>query len=152
MALPKKYQTGRHLLSKLVQHAANLEEEVTWHEFNDFAVAAYHLCEWVQNDAATTKAARCELDLLRNSLQIQACRDAANSYKHMTIKQYTPKTKSTDVQEGWGIGRYGKGGYGTGEEEVVLSMVDGSKFNALDLARQVVELWNNFFNKHFPVI
>jgi hypothetical protein len=152
MALPRKYQGGRHLLRKLLEHAANLEEEVTWDEFNDFALAAYHLCEWVQNDPAATQAARKEVEALRKTLQIQACRDAANSYKHMRIKQYTPKTKSTDVNEaGWGIGGFGKGGFGRGEEDVVLSMVDGSKFNALDLSRQVVELWEDFFKRHFPV-
>jgi hypothetical protein len=151
MPLPRKYQNGRYLLQKLLEHAAELEQGVSWPEFNDFAVTAHHLCEWVRQDPAATDAAKRDLEAMSKGLHMQACKDAANSYKHMKIARYTPKTTGTDVEEaGWGVGRYGKGGYGEGEEEVVLSMADGGKFNALDLSRQVAKLWSGFFKKHFP--
>jgi hypothetical protein len=152
MPLPEKYQDPVNMLIELREHGASLEKKVTWMKFNAFALAAYHLCEWIESDPAATKAAVADVRVLKSSLQIQACRDAANRYKHKKITRYSPTTERTDVKEaGWGIGGFGKGGHGQGEEEVLLSMRGGGNFNALRLSQEVVEMWNEFFRKHYSV-
>ena len=153
MPIPEKYKSIRSRHDNLLRLAGYLESEVEWNIFNEFALAAYHLYEWVLNDAATTPDIVRDVEALRNGLELQACRDAANTYKHRKLtekhKNHPPQTKETDVSQGlWGNGRFGKGGWGTGEEQITITMKDGTVFDGLDLSRRVVKLWDDFFNKH----
>jgi hypothetical protein len=148
MPLPERYDSPRGLLNKLVRLGRYLEEEVTWDLFNDFALTAYHLCEWVKNDPSATPGIVSDAKALEATTELQACRDAANTIKHKLITRYKPKTKDTDVAEGYGVGRYGRGGYGVGEQQVTISMADGPVFDGLLLSREVVQLWQAFFERY----
>jgi hypothetical protein len=93
-------------------------------------------------------AAKADATALRNELELQACRDAANTRKHRKPNKYPRKTSDTDVAQGYGAGRFGKGGFGVGEEQVTIKMIDGSVFDGLDLAHRVFELWDAYFKKY----
>jgi hypothetical protein len=57
-------------------------------------------------------------------------------------------TQEVKSEAGFGVGRYGVGGFGVGEEEITITLNDGSVFGAIDFASQVIAAWQNFFTQH----
>jgi hypothetical protein len=124
------------MLNKLRRQASYLEAEVNKDEFDNFALTAYHLLEWVEKEPSflVDGAMRTEMGALKGRLELQACRDAANSCKHRQITR-SSQTADTNVDEGFGVGRFGYGGYGIGEEQ-------------MELSRQVLGIWEDFFARY----
>src|ERR1019366_6569578 len=59
-----------------------------------------------------------------------------------------PVTKSANSARGWGAVRYGKGGYGVGEESIEVQLNDGTSFQCLDLVKNVLATWQSFSKSH----
>jgi len=43
---------------------------------------------------------------------------------------------------------YGRGGFGIGEEGIVIQLTDGSSFSCLEFVTNVIETWEKFFRLH----
>jgi hypothetical protein len=70
--------------------------------------------------------------------------------KHFSLsKDYKNRvTEKVNAIADHGTGRYGKGAFGVGEESIVVVLTDGRRFDALDLAQEVIRVWTGFFTKH----
>jgi hypothetical protein len=73
---------------------------------------------------------------------------SATAAKHFAPTQRKPITSSATSHQGYGMGRYGKGGYGVGEESIKVALNDGTRFSALELVQGVLGTWQSFFAKH----
>jgi hypothetical protein len=117
----------RDLFAKLQRNAAALEQEVTSDGVFNFVVTGYGLYDdqW-----------------------LKVCGDLANACKHFILDRRKPVTKSANSARGWGAVRYGKGGYGVGEESIEVQLNDGTSFQCLDLVKNVLATWQSFFKSH----
>jgi hypothetical protein len=79
---------------------------------------------------------------------IKICGDIATASKHFTLDTRQPITARAESTRGWGLGRYGKGGYGIGEENIQIELNDGSSFSCLELVEQLLSTWETFFRSH----
>jgi hypothetical protein len=148
MSLTFGLKTSRDLFDKLKRDVALLEQEVTSDRFFNFVVTGYSLIDWVKNGATTPPVARSDvLDMYKNRY-IQACGDLATASKHFSLDRRTPITSQATSDQGWGRGRYGKGGWGVGEEEITVWLDDGSTMTCLDFATNVIKAWDDFFSSH----
>lgn len=71
------------------------------------------------------------------------------------ITKYTPTVTHADSVLGYGVGRYGCGGYGIGEEKIIIEIEDTGTgkietFDAYDLVNKVVEIWENILSNYCP--
>lgn len=151
MALTFGFNTARDLRDKLERDAASLfDEAVTGDRFMNFVLTGYALIDWIKNDPAVPGAARQHsvVQGLYADHTLKICGDLANSVKHFTLTSRTPITKNTDIDSGFGVGRYGMGGYGVGEQEIVITLNDGTVLNALDFVQDVLIVWRSFFVAH----
>ena len=149
MPLPDKYKNILMMWKKLIAGHVLLLQEFSLERFNEFALTPYHLHDWVRADSAASAAAKADADALMTTIELQACRDAANTYKHR--KPGRPpgnSTNDTDVDQGFGVGGFGNGGFGVGEEQATITMLDGTVFDGLDLSHRVYKLWTDYFDKH----
>ena len=138
------------LLEKLKFEAERLEQNFNSYDFFNFVVTAYHLCDWVEKNFGLRKG-----DILNSYLEIQICKDLANASKHYCITKYTPTVTHADSVLGYGVGRYGCGGYRIGEEKIIIAIGDSGTgkietFDAYDLVNKVVEIWENILSNYCP--
>jgi hypothetical protein len=49
------------------------------------------------------------------------------------------------IEQGYGVGRYGKGGYGVGEQRITFRLNDGIERDAYEFATSVLEKWEHVF-------
>ena len=150
MSLTYSFETANDLLEKLRREAAGLDEEVTGDKFFNFIITAYHITDWIKSDPTVPVSAKDDISSMYQDTYVAISRDLANSSKHFSLRSnyQNQVTDSTKSQQGYGFGRYGKGGYGIGEEQIDIECTDGSKYNALDLAKNVLKSWESFFNRH----
>ena len=151
MALTFGFNTARDLLSKLERDATLLlDESVTGDRFMNFVLTGYALIDWIKNDPAVPGAAKQHsvVHALYADRALKVCGDLANSVKHFTLTSRMPITRDADTESGFGVGRYGTGGYGEGEEEIVITLNDGTVLNALDFVQDVLTVWKTFFVAH----
>lgn len=150
--MPLRYglQSSRDLFEKLKADAAALEKEVTSYGLFNFVVAAYHLCQWIEKDPAVPKSAKQAVAAVRADQNIAVCRDLTNATKHFTLRgDYKNQVANAAISSvGFGIGRYGHGGFGVGEEKIEVELMDGSIIDVLDLKNNVVAIWTSFFQIH----
>jgi hypothetical protein len=140
-------------LNKCKQEAASLELEVTEEGFRRFADHAWHLCDWIMNADDIPASAKNEVRAWKRKQpppipELCVCQDVINADKHLQITRYTPATDDVTSQQGWGIGRFGKGGFGFGEHQITITMQDGAVYDALQITQAVVNFWNGFFDRH----
>ena len=150
MALTGGLKSPRDMLEKLKREYERLKQEVSSDGFFNFVVTGYHITDWIKNDPSVPASAKQDLGSMYKNTHIAACRDIANASKHFTLDpkykgQVTAKTSATS---GWGVGRYGKGSFGVGEESIVVVLIGGERFGALELAQEVVSAWETYFLKH----
>lgn len=150
MSLTFGLTSAKELFAKLERDAALLDEEVTSDAFFNFVVTGYSLIDWVNEDPTVPGAAKKESEIqsLYRDRWLQVCGDIAIAAKHFKLTERKPITKSASSERGFGMGRYGKGGYGVGEESITVKLDDGSEFTSLDLVQGVLSSWRNFFSKH----
>jgi hypothetical protein len=142
--------SAKHLLEKLRREHARLNEEVTSDNFFNFVVTGYHLVEWVKKDPTVSQAAKNDLPSVRAASCIATCRDLTNASKHFALNANYQNQVANDAksERGFGVGRFGKGGYGVGEEYICVELRDGSTIDALRLAKEVITEWESFFVRH----
>lgn len=150
MSLTFGLKTPRDLLGKLRRDAYLLDQEVNSDRFFNFVVTGYSLLDWVKKLPTTDAVAKKAVEALYTNQWIAICGDLANSVKHFTLKTRVPIISKTSSSQGWGCGRWGKGGYGIGEEQIYIELNDGQTFSALDIANNVISVWEQFF-KSFNV-
>jgi hypothetical protein len=81
---------------------------------------------------------------------LKDCGDLANASKHFVLDRRKPIANSVSTQSGYGVGRYGVGLFGQGEESITIELSDGASFGCLDLVREVVSTWQRFFSANAP--
>lgn len=141
-------KTSRDLHAKLQRDAKALQEEVSSDRLFNFFVTAWSLVDWIKSDDSVPSDAKAARDTLQSDPLLQVCRDLANGCKHHTITRYDALTERTASQKGFGLGRFGKGAYGIGEESVEVVMKDGSHYPVLQLVDNVTERWRLFFDQY----
>ena len=136
------------LLEKLRSDLKLLEEQVTSYRFFNLVVTGYHIIDWVKNSKNTSEATKEAVKKMYEDQYISICRDLADACKHfeLTKKHRNRKTDSAESAQGcFGTGRFGKGVYGIGEEEITIKCLDGREYDALQLAKAILETWETFF-------
>lgn len=146
MNLTYSFQKPHDLFEKMERDAAALDDCVTGDRAFNFVITAYHIQDWVISSAETQET-KDALKTLTNSKPFQLCRDLANASKHMVITRYDPSAEDASSSQGFGVGRFGKGPFGVGEESIEITHSDGSTINILQLKDEIVSLWSEFFSK-----
>lgn len=147
MGLSGSIQTAVDLFDKLLSEADDLEQEMSSKGLINFAMTAYHLREWVKLGEYPV-AMKSAAEKLSDLSEFQACRDIANGSKHFQITRYQPTTASVESEQGWGLGRFGCGSFGEGEEEITVTMTDGQSWDSVQLINKVVDMWGSLFTVH----
>jgi hypothetical protein len=108
------------------------------------------MIDWVKKDPtvpASAKAAHV-VQALYSDRWLKVCGDLATSCKHFSLTLRNPITDCTMTESGFGMGRYGAGGYGVGEEYIEIRLDDGATFTCLDLVNGVLSTWEVYFTVH----
>jgi hypothetical protein len=150
MSLTFDLSSVRDLFAKLQRDAAALEEEVTSDRLFNFVVTGYSLINWVEHDPTVPPAAKADpvVRALHDDQWLKVCGDLATACKHFKVDRRRLVTASTKSARGWGMGRFGKGGWGMGEESIEVLLNDGTSFKCLDLVKNVLTTWQTFFKYH----
>ncbi len=148
--LPGLLRSAADLLQKVRRDAALLDQEVTSDRFFNFVVTAYSLIDWIKHDPTVPIAAKtpAAITALRADQWLLLCGDAATGAKHFKRTRRIPTAAKVSVASGYGMGRYGKGKFGVGEEHITVHMPDGRVYGALELVRGVLDTWVAFFSRH----
>ena len=142
------HKTAAEHFDKLKKVAARIENEVHKDDLDDFFKTAYHLLEITREDPTATPAQKAGADALRRHAEFAICRDICNGQKHFRLdpkRNPNPVVADAKTEEGYGVGRFGAGGYGVGEQSVTVELSDGTTRNALDLVRAVMAKWIGVF-------
>jgi hypothetical protein len=126
--------------SKLKRVCERLDAEVHKDDLDDFFKTAYHLIEITEKCSTTTPAQKAQATALRRDPEMELCREIANRQKHYTLSPLShpsPAIADATIRQGYGMGRFGKGGYGLGEQSVILNFTDGTQREARDLANSI---------------
>jgi hypothetical protein len=150
MPLLPGLDSAKDLFAKLQRDAALLDNEVSSDGFFNFVVPGYSLIDWIKNDPSIPALAKSkpEVDALYADTRLKVCGDLATAAKHFVLTQRTPITSSATSCQGFGVGRFGKGGFGIGEESINVALNDGTNISALDLVEGVLGTWQSFFARH----
>ena len=121
-----------------------------------FAIAAYHLGEWVE------RIGRADVAPIRELIVFRVCRDFANASKHVVINpEHSAQRKFPRIVEeasysGTAVGPVTVATPG-GEElsrkslEYMVPrviMTDGTSLKVVDLVDTMVDAWRRFYNGH----
>ena len=117
-------------------------------------MTGYSLIDWVKKDPSVPQTAQTAVKNIYDDIHhdqwkwIKRCGDIAIASKHFTVKKRKLITSSATSEQGFGVGRYGLGGFGEGEERIEVTLTDGSSFDCLELVDGVMNTWNKFFDSH----
>lgn len=151
MPLTVGFHAARDLLEKLEREARSLRDgEVTADCFMNFVLTAYALIDWIKNDPTVPSLAKQQsvIQGLYAAHSLKICGDIATSVKYFTLSRRVTTTKDTTVKRGGGSGQFGVDGFGVGNEEIVITLNDGSVKNALGLVQDVLATWRAFFSTY----
>ena len=150
MTLTFGLATARDLFAKLQRDSQALDDEVTSDRLFNFVVTGYSMIDWIKRDPSVPPSAKmpAEIQSLYDNQWLKVCGDLATAVKHFKLTQRVPVTAATSASQGFGVGRYGKGGFGVGEESIEVQLNDGTIFHCLDLANGVLSSWQSFFAVH----
>lgn len=104
---------------------------------------AFHLRDWLKDTGAVSEQ---DLDaFFATNAEMRLCRDLANAHKHYSLKRPGQPAPPSEVRE------YlpGMGNLDLDVSLVILS--DGVKYDAFDLARRILRLWEVFITTHHPL-
>ena len=142
------HPTAAEHFAKLKRVRGRLDAEVHKDDLDDFFKTAYHLTEITEKCSTTTPAQKVQASALRRDPEIELCREIANRQKHFTLSPRShpsPVIADATIKQGYGMGRFGKGGYGVGEQSVTLNFTDGTQRNARDLCSSIFEKFARIF-------
>lgn len=140
--------TARDLLAKLGRDAQALDDEVTVDRLFNFVVTGYSMIDWIKNDPSVPQSAKDSVNDLYGDKWLKICGDVATAAKHFEVTKRPTITVDFLSSHGFGIGRYGKGGFGSGEPSIEMLLDDGTSYDCLDLANGVLNSWHEFFRVH----
>ncbi len=154
MSLTFGYTSPRDLLEKAYRDlneldVATMSQDVT--EIGDalfnFAVAAFHLKDWLKHHATASYTAQEVEDYVQSSVALSACRDICNAGKHAEITRYNPCTKEVSASHN-SVASVLPGQLESTFFRVKIIREDGSRREAVELATEAVADWERFFAKH----
>jgi hypothetical protein len=151
MPLTYGLKTAKDLFQKLQRDADLLGDKITSDRFFNFVVTAYSLIDWIQEDPSVPATAKAALLQFRTTREILICRDLANASKHFQLsaaRNRNPSVIATDSEQGFDIGRYDAGNFEEGEEAITVDLSAGGTTDALQIVRDVLSVWNQFFTAH----
>lgn len=138
------------LFHKLQRDVGRLNNEITSDDLFNFVITGYSLIDWVKHDTSLPAFARTsdEIDRLHKEPWLKVCGDLATASKHYTLTRRKPVVISAESQRGFGVGRFGQGAYGVGEEAIEIRINNNSEWTALEFACGVLQAWLQFFERH----
>lgn len=144
------FNSVRDLYAKLRRDAAFLDQQVTSDGFFNFVVTGYSMIDWIKNDPSVPASAKAHTAVQRlyTYQWLKVCGDLATAAKHFKLTRRIPVTASAVSSRGFGAGRFGRGGWGSGEEGIEVALNSGASFHGLDLVRGVLATWHSFFATH----
>lgn len=150
MGLTYGLTSAREVFEKLQRDGDRLEAEFTSDGLFNFVLTGYSLIDWVKCDPSLPRSAqsREEIKSLYDDFWLKVCGDLATASKHFNLSKRQPITRSATNSVGYGVGRFGKGGFGAGEEAVHIELNDGTTYGGLEFVDGVLESWTNFFERH----
>jgi hypothetical protein len=148
MVLVAGFNSVRDLYGKLQRDAAALNRQVTRDDFYNFVVTGYSMLDWMKNDPSVPSSAKAAVQGLYADKWLKVCGELANASKHFKLTKKTPFTSSAAASRGFGRGRFARGGWGTGEEGIHVTLSDGRSFHGLDLVQGTLATWQRFFTSH----
>jgi hypothetical protein len=153
VALTLGIANPRDALAKLEHDFSDLETAVFTQEETrigyaliNFAIAAYHIKDWLIRNKPRSYSARQVEDFVASSAAISSCRDICNAGKHVSITQYEPTT--ADVTASATAVTSAEFPNASPILRVKIVRKDGSRHEALDLATQALKDWYTFFETH----
>jgi len=150
MSLTYGLSTVKELFAKLERDSELLDEEVTSDRMFNFVVTGYSIIDWIKNDPSVPQSAKDQnqIQSLYNNQWLKVCGDLATASKHFTLTHRQLITSSSTSSQGFGVGRFGKGGFGIGEESIEILLNDGTNYDGLDLVNGVLNEWRQYFQLH----
>ena len=114
-------------------------------DIEDFLYAffqnCYHLREWLL-DAKVV--AQTELEsLFADNVEMQLCQDICNATKHQSLstprrpREFSLAREYVGPKRGW-----------FEDDSILVVLSEGHKYDAIDLARSCLSLWEEFFKQH----
>lgn len=121
-----------------------LTKEMHRDDFDDFCKTAWHLIELVERSSSADRLTKRKATALRSEHAFAVCEYLGNMGKHGRTRPTAvqrAKFSVIEISVGFGQGRFGMGGFGVGEQSIVVRFVDGTEANALDLVEEVMAKW-----------
>jgi len=120
------------------------EEQSTTDYMDDlysYFVNCYHLKDWIKNDPSTGLSHREVENFVNSKLSLQICADLANRTKHLVLAEHirkdaeiTNRSVTIDLGKGKTI------------HENIITLQDGSKHVAENIAQQALDDWTQFIS------
>jgi hypothetical protein len=155
------YKSARDLLGKVYRDKDKLYESVSSQDHEriadavfNFAVTAYHVKDWLKQEATTTCTSQAVEDYVSSHEFLSICADLCNGSKHRKFddSKHSPRSTAT----------------GIGDSPLKVSMtsitcsssiavtgftpvidtLEGNQYDILSWADQVVSTWKDFFTRH----
>src|ERR1700733_14086099 len=109
------------LLVKARSDLSRLETLVNAYDVFNCLCTLNHIPDWIRSDEQQNASVKAAAENLKKNSKVDAVRQLCNRAKHFKI---TDKSPRTEMEIGFGAGRYGRGGYGVGEPFYAVE-VDG---------------------------
>jgi len=148
--LPGSLRTAADLFGKLIRDTEVFEAGVNSDRLFNFVVTGHSLVDWIKNDPSVPAAAKSETEIaaLHANEWLAICGDLATAAKHFSITRRQPVTEAVTTARGFGVGRFGAGPFGVGEEQITVHLPNGEAHSFLALVHGVVYAWMEFFGRH----
>ena len=147
---PGALRSATDLFGKVRRDAKLLQDELSSDRVFNLVVTAYSLIDWIKNDPAVPAAAKqpSEIDSLYGDRWLKLCGDLATAAKHFELTQRSLTAAGVAAEQGYGMGRFEKGGYDVGEEQTSVHLPDGSAHGVLEMVQGAQRTWQTFFARH----
>jgi hypothetical protein len=141
------HDSAEQLLEKLRRLVARLDKhKMHADDITDFCLTAWHMVEWAGR--SPEREVRKRAHRLRFDPDIALCRLVANREKHPEARleeEERANFSEAKVERAWGLGRFGKGSWGVGEQRITFKLNDGTERDAREFARALLAKWENVF-------
>ena len=148
MSLSGQLRTPRDLVEKLEREHVLLTHSVSSDGLFNFAVTSYCLFDWITAEQSIPTSVKRELSTFRKNKELLICRDIANASKHFTLNadsRAKALTSTVTSEQGYGVGRFGVGNFGSGEEKITIFLSDNTEVDVVEWSTTVLMHWSNFF-------
>jgi hypothetical protein len=131
------WQAQLDRLRRWYHRASNATDPLDrWDYVNAFFENALHLRDWL-DDTGTVPEADLKKFFDANE-EMRLCRDLANSHKHYSLNHPSQSTPPSEIRE------YSPGSGNLHSNASLMILRDGKKYDAFDLAKRILQLWEAF--------